>query len=214
MAGMAILLAALLANERGLSVGVRAGVDGDGVVEFDLQNVSGKTLVGEAEIHLSLRPVDRTVGPLFGGTLWSSADPVTGEFGGHLARGRTYPPSRRVTTLRLEPNEKRTVPIRLLDLQWSLAPQWVEQPRGFWELAGAGEYWLSAQLLVFEGSVRPAFARDVRLRISGQRGVSPIMGMKLKKPSAASTLAPQAALGRRCRLMPAPSSPERALGTS
>jgi len=33
----------------------------------------------------------------------------------------------------------------------------------------------------------------------------PNKGMKLTKLSAAPTLAPQAALGRRCRLMPAPS---------
>jgi hypothetical protein len=34
--------------------------------------------------------------------------------------------------------------------------------------------------------------------------VLPNKGMKLTKLSAAPTLAPQAALGRRCRLMPAP----------
>ena len=34
----------------------------------------------------------------------------------------------------------------------------------------------------------------------------PNKGMKLTKLSAAPTLAPQAALGRRCRLMPAPST--------
>jgi hypothetical protein len=35
-------------------------------------------------------------------------------------------------------------------------------------------------------------------------GRPPNKGMKLTKLSAAPTLAPQAALGRRCRLMPAP----------
>jgi hypothetical protein len=34
----------------------------------------------------------------------------------------------------------------------------------------------------------------------------PNKGMKLTKLSAAPTLAPQAALGRRCRLMPAPAN--------
>jgi hypothetical protein len=37
-----------------------------------------------------------------------------------------------------------------------------------------------------------------------RRAALPNKGMKLTKLSAAPTLAPQAALGRRCRLMPAP----------
>jgi hypothetical protein len=62
-----------------------------------------------------------------------------------------------------------------------------------------------------EGEARRLACRGngaVKLLLARQRrsGVPPNKGMKLTKLSAAPTLAPQAALGRRCRLMPAPVS--------
>jgi hypothetical protein len=151
-----------------LRVDVRGGSAGDGVVRIEIQNVSGATVEGPAELSLMMSPTNRVAGPLFGGTLQSSADGVTGKFGGYYAARMSYPPMNRTTTLRLEPGEKRTVSVRLLELRWSLAPQWVEQPREFWELAGAGDYRLQTMLVLLDEHGTYASAGEVKVRIAGQ----------------------------------------------
>jgi len=136
----------------------------NGTVDLELQDVSAKTVESLAEVLLTLRPLDRR-GPLFGGTLVSSADAATGRFHGPYAARQSYPPQRHLTTLRLEAGERRTIKLELLSLRWSLAPNWAEQPREFWELAGRGTYLLHALLLPDEYPKTRVATKAHRLRI-------------------------------------------------
>lgn len=117
---------------RSIAATIRAG-PADGTVEVEVRNLSSAQVDTRGEATLMLRSLDPDQNPLYNGLLWTSVDLNAGRFDGFFA-GRPSP------GVVLEAGASRQVLVNLMKLKWSLSPNWVWQPREFWELAGPGEY--------------------------------------------------------------------------
>lgn len=145
MTGVTLLVAAagtLLADQPAHKVTFSANtVPGlDAVVDLEIRNISDEFVESKATVLLTLQPLDRSTYPLFDGILSAQVSPHTGLNEDRESR-RTAGP------LRLAPGGVKVARVRLPDLLWSLGPNWVWQPRSFWELASSGEYELFTQLV-------------------------------------------------------------------
>jgi hypothetical protein len=138
-----------------LSVSAAPGLNA--VVDLEIRNISEERLESKATFLLTLWPLDRGMYPVFDGILSAQVCPNTG-----LNEDRE--PRRAVGPLRLPPGGVRVTRVKLSELLWSLGPNWVWQPRSFWELASSGEYELLTQLAFDDLSLGPVQS-PARLRI-------------------------------------------------
>ena len=139
---------------------IRAGAT-EGTVEVEVRNVSSAQVDTRGEATLMLRPLDPGQHPLYDGLLWTSVDLNSGKCDGFFA-GR---PSPRVV---FEAGGAREVRVNLMKLKWSLSPNWVWQPREFWELAGPGEYEVVLYLNLDLSPREHPWPQKTRVRIAGQ----------------------------------------------
>jgi hypothetical protein len=145
---------------RTIAATIRAGA-AEGTVEIEVRNVSSAQADTRGEATLMLRPLDPAQHPLYSGLLWTSVDLNAGKFDGFFA-GR---PSPRVV---LEAGASRQLRVNLKNLMWSLAPNWVWQPRELWELAGAGEYEVVLYLNLDLSPPEHPWPQKTRIRIASQ----------------------------------------------
>lgn len=156
----ATLLADQPAQKATLSVKAVPGLNA--VVDLEIRNISEKLVESKATFLLTLRPLDRGIYPLFDGILSAQVCPKTGLNEDRESRSAVGP-------LRLPPAGVRVTRVELPELLWSLGPNWVWQPRSFWELASSGEYELLTQLVFDDLSLgRVQLPERTRIHVAGR----------------------------------------------
>jgi hypothetical protein len=174
MTGVTLLVAVagtLLADQpsQKVTVSVNAVPGLNGVVDLEIRNISDEFVESTATVLLTLRPLDRSIYPLFDGILSAQVSPKSGLNEDHESR-RTAGP------FRLAPGGGKVARVRLANLLWSLGPNWVWQPRRFWELASSGEYELFVQLVFDDLRLgRGPNPVTVRLSILEARSSTPVL---------------------------------------